>query len=137
MALITHAQLVAYPGFDGVSEADVAGLLKGASALVELITSPVVLDAATLPPAIEPVLVDMVRRGLNNPHGRSSEQLGDYGWQGQGATVRMYPTREEKRIIRMAAGRMGANTSWLEGPLPLPASRYAVGYSGSDDLLGG
>jgi hypothetical protein len=132
MALITFEQLSAFPGFDGTDEADVSSLLEAASALVALAADPVELDAETLPPALIPVIVGMVRRGLHNPLGRSGEQLGDYGWQAPGAASGIYATRREEKLIRRAVGTSSAGTVTLETDVPLP---WRSGYT-SDDVLG-
>ncbi|WP_329097021.1 hypothetical protein OG979_17490 [Actinomadura citrea] len=131
MALVTYEQLAAYPGFEGKTEADVSALIDGASALVSLVAQPADLDAATLPPAIVPVLVAMIRRGLSNPLGRSGEQMGDYGWQAAGGGESLYATPREERIIRRAVGQLSAGTVTLEADTPLPPW-----YGGTDDILG-
>ncbi|MCD0450772.1 hypothetical protein LO762_16465 [Actinocorallia sp. API 0066] len=132
-ALITVEQLLARPGFDGVSEAQAEAVLEDVSALVALVASPVVLTAGTLPPAIVPVIVAAARRGLHNPRGLSGEQLGDYGWQAGGqASTGLFLTRHEERIVRRAAGRLGAGNAGLDSDLPLPP--YA-GTAFEDGLL--
>jgi hypothetical protein len=132
-ALITLDELLARPGFAGVDEGEAEAVLEDASALVAEIAKPVVLDAATLPPAIVPVLVAMVRRGLSNPLGRSGETLGDYTWQGG---TDLYATRREQAIIRRAAGALGAANVVLDSDLPLPtASPAAAGGAFEDQWL--
>src|SRR5690606_40356467 len=122
-ALITVEELLARPGFDGADESQAEAVLDDVSALVVQIAG---IDpewtAETVPAAVVPVIVSMARRGLSNPRGLTGEQLGDYGWQAQGAggASSLYATRREERIIRRAAGRSGAGTVNLDNPLPLP-----------------
>jgi len=129
MALITFAQLTAYPGFDDATEAGTAALLESASALVQLEADPVELTPETLPPALAPIIVGMVRRGLHNPMGKTSEQLGDYMYQVGGGAASLYLTREERRIVRRAVGRPNVGAIILETPIPT--------YGAGTDLLGG
>lgn len=118
-ALITVADLKARPGFADIDEAEAEAVLADASSLVADVAAPVALTAEALPGSIVPVLVSMVRRGLHNPRGLASEQLGDYGWQGGGGSSGLYLTPEEKRIVRRAVGKLGVGTVTLEGDLPL------------------
>ena len=121
-ALITFDDLASRPGFEGGDREQAERVIEDDRALVADIARPVELDPAALPPAIVPVIVSMVRRGLHNPHERTSEQLGDYGWQAGGqAAAGIYATRREVRIIRRAVGRLGAGTATLSCDLPLPS----------------
>lgn len=135
-ALITVEQLLARPGFDGVDESQAEAVLDDVSALVVQIAG---IDpewtADTVPAAVVPVIVSMCRRGLSNPRGLTGEQLGDYGWQAQGASgaSSLYATRREERIIRRAAGRSGASSVDLDNPLPLPP--YMAGGGFEHELL--
>jgi hypothetical protein len=125
-ALITVDDLLLRPGFDGVDESQAGAVIDDASALVLAIAD---LDTdwttATVPAEVIPVLVNMVRRGLHNPRGLTGEQLGDYGWQAQNAVAAagIYATRQERRIIRKAAGTLGAMNAELDSDLPLPPWR--------------
>ena len=131
-ALITFEQLTARPGFDGVDEGQAEAVITDASALVaqiaELATP---WTAETVPDAVVPVIVSMVRRGLNNPLGHSGETLGDYTWQGAGG---LYATKAETRIIRRAAGTLAARSATLDSDLPLPPWRGA-GFGFEEKLL--
>jgi len=119
VGLITYEQLAAFPGFDGVDASMAMALIDAVSSLVQLEAGDVELTPETLPPALVPVIVNAVRRGIQNPLGRSGEQLGDYGWQGGGGGdgSGLYLTRTEKRIIRRAVGVVDGG-SWLSSPLP-------------------
>lgn len=87
-----------------------------------------------LPGAVVPVIVSMVRRAIENPRGLSGEQLGDYQWQaGQGGQASIYATRREERIIRRAAGRLGAGTVQLEGYLQAENAAGSLEYE--DQLI--
>lgn len=135
-ALITVAQLTARPGFDGVDTDQASAVLDDVSALV---VSTAELDtpwtAATVPAEVVPVIVSMARRGLFNPRGLTGEQLGDYGWQAQsGGTGGIYATKVEKRIIRKAAGTLGAKSATLDSDLPLPPWRGA-GFGFENEFL--
>lgn len=109
--------------------------IADASALVREIAEDDFLNDDTgsleVPPVIVPVVVSMVRRGINNPMGRSSEDFGDASWQGMGS---IYATKREKAIIRQASpttGLPGAGEITLDSYLPL---RPHVGRG--SDLLG-
>lgn len=135
-ALITVEDLLARPGFDGVDEASAEAVLEDVSALVLQIAG---VDppwtVGTVPAAVVPVVVSMARRGLLNPLGRTGETLGDHTWQAAGqGTAGLYATRYEERIIRRAAGRLGAATVNLEAGLPLPVWRGG-GFGFEDKLL--
>jgi len=135
-ALITVEQLLARPGFDGVDEASAEAVLEDVSALVLQIAG---VDppwtAETVPAAVIPVVVAMARRALLNPMGRTGETLGDYTWQAAGQSAAgLYATRREERIIRQAAGRLGAGTVTFESDLPLPPSR-AGGFGFENEFL--
>lgn len=130
-ALITVEQLLTRPGFDGVDEAQAAAVLDDVSALVVQIADlATAWTAETVPAAVVPVIVSMARRGLSNPRGLTGEQLGDYGWQAQGGggSSSLYATRREERIIRRAAGRLGAKSVDLDSDLPLPPWRTGGGF---------
>lgn len=135
-ALITVEQLLARPGFEGVDEAQASAVLDDVSALVAAEAD---LDtpwtAGTVPAEVVPVIVSMARRGLSNPRGLTGEQLGDYGWQAQGASgaSSLYATRREKRIIRRAAGRSGGSAVEMNSSLPLPP--YMAGGGFEHELL--
>lgn len=115
----------------GATEEQILAFLDDASALVNLIAFGTTEDDywtdydASSPPAtndvpeaVVPVIVAMVRRGIENPRGLTGEQLGDYQWQAASATqTAIYATREERRIIRRAAGRLSVGTVQLEGDL--------------------
>lgn len=81
------------------------------------------------PSAIVPVLVSMVRRAFENPLGSSSEDIGDYRWQGRGT---IYLTKRERSIVRRAAGKLGVGAVTLEGYTPL---RYEY-WTFDDNLIG-
>ncbi len=113
----------------GTVEEQVQAFLDDASALANLIafgtTTADYWDEADesgdnpVPDSVVPVIVNMVRRALDNPRGLTGEQLGDYQWQAaQGTQAGIYATRTERSIIRRAAGTLGVGTVQLEGYLP-------------------
>lgn len=117
----------------GTTEEQIEAFLEDASAIVNLIAFGTTeadywtdWDASSgsddnpVPNAVIPVIVNMVRRALENPRGLTGEQLGDYQWQAaSGTQTAIYATREERKIIRRAAGTLSVGTAQLEGYLPL------------------
>lgn len=109
-------------------EEQILALLDDASALVNLIafgtTAADYWDDYDesgdnpLPDALVPVVCNMVRRALENPRGLVGEQIGSYQWQAaSGSATAIYVTRDERRLIRRAAGKLGVGTATLEGYL--------------------
>jgi hypothetical protein len=111
--------------------AQVEALITDASALVvDIAADPDVTGtwtSATVPPAVVPVVVSMVRRGFENPHGFTQETTPGYSYSGASGNG-IFATRDEARTIRRAAGSWstihldgylpGAGaTSWLRGAL--------------------
>lgn len=82
-------------------QAQVEAYIEDASALVRRIADGALDATVTAPPELVPVIVSMVRRGIENPRGISSERIGDYQWTGTGG---LYATDEEVSLIRGAAG---------------------------------
>lgn len=124
--LITVPDLAARLGVDFTSAqtAQATVLIDDASALVRDIAGEDFIDPVTgfltVPASIIPVVVAIVRRALNNPMGYTGENMGDYGWQmnigSQPASV--FPTRNEKRVIRRAVSKFSAGSVALEGYYP-------------------
>lgn len=115
-------------------EEQILAFLDDASALVLQIAA---LDTdwteATVPAAVVPVIVNMVRRAVENPMGLSGEQIGSYQWQSSAANATaIYTTRDERRIIRRAAGSLGVGTVTLEGYMPTSGAAFV-----EDDLTEG
>lgn len=120
MALITTTQLTDRLGrtLTTSQETQAEAFLDDASALVLQIAN---LDPewtdVTLPDAVVPVIVGMVRRALENPRGLTSEQIGNYQWEAAPGSQSIYATTQERRIIRRAAGSLSVGTVTLEGYL--------------------
>ncbi|MFW6079069.1 MAG: hypothetical protein ACODAE_05570 [Gemmatimonadota bacterium] len=135
--LITEAEVRARPGLADADSGELAALIDDASALVRLEAEPELDDAdeTTTPDAVKAVLVNMIRRGLHNPHGHTQESLGDYSYSagGNGAGATVYLTRREARIVRRAAGKLGATTLTMTGALPLQPSEPAGSGIVNDD----
>lgn len=108
-------------------------LIADASALViDLVNDSTITatwDMTTVPASIVPVVVGMVRRGIDNPHGYSQETVGSYSYSSSSQTG-VFASREEARAIRRAAGTSGiaslnldshmvvrSHISWLDGAL--------------------
>lgn len=129
--LITTAQFEARTGrtLTASQTTQVNALIDDASALVIDIvnnaTTTATWDAATpgtVPAGIIPVVVSMVRRGLDNPNGYRQESLGSYSYSiGPGDASGIFATRAEARAIRRAAGTAGMAAINLESDLPYRA----------------
>jgi hypothetical protein len=104
----------------GDEETQALRYIDDASAIVLSIANPTTdWTSATLPAVVLPVIVAMVRRGMENPRGLTGEQIGSYSWQAGASTPStLYATPEEKRIIRRAASTLGVGTALLEGYVP-------------------
>lgn len=74
--------------------------------------------ALVVPDAVVPVVVSAVRRALFNPGGLGHEQIGSYAYSGAPQDG-VFLTKPERRIVRRAAGKLGAGTVTLEGWMPL------------------
>jgi len=122
----------------GAEASQVEAYIEDASALVRDIAADDFLDdagALDVPASIVPVVVSMVRRAVDNPRGLTGEQIGPFSYQAAGSNAAgIFATRNEKRIIRRAVGKLGAGTAQLEGDLPLPTSTYGGGAF-EDELL--
>lgn len=96
-------------------------LITDASALVaDLVNDATITGAwtdATVPASIVPVVVGMVRRGIDNPHGYSGESVGTYSYAGASQTG-VFASRDEARAIRRAAGTSGIASLNLDSHLP-------------------
>lgn len=84
------------------------------------------------PAALVPVIVGMVRRALDNPHGYTSEQNSGYLYQG-GKTEGIFATDEEVAVIRKAAGKGVLGSVVLS--VDLPYSRVDGGLSYLDGAI--
>lgn len=102
----------------------VGALIEDASALVVNIVADAtvtdVWDAATpetVPGAVVPVVVAMVRRGLDNPHGFSQENADGYSYS-SAATSGVFASRHEAREVRKAASKSPVAALNLSSHLP-------------------
>lgn len=105
----------------------VGALIDDASALVaDVVADATVTDtwdavAGSVPPGIVPVVVAMVRRGLDNPNGYRQESIGSYNYSlGADGASGIFATRQDVRTIRRAAGKVGAGALNLSSFLPYP-----------------
>lgn len=111
---------------DGSDElAQLEALITDASALiVDTILNDTITadwDAATpssVPAGVLPVITAMVRRGLDNPHGFTSERSFEYQYQGA-SDAGVFATDREAKALRRAAGRPGLTSRNLDADLPL------------------
>lgn len=124
--LITVAQFEARTGrtLTGTQATQADALIDDASALaVDIVGDSTITDtwdaavADTVPAAVVPVVVAMVRRGLDNPHGLTQESTESYSYSGASGRG-VFATRQETRIIRKAAGTSGVGALNLESHLP-------------------
>ncbi|MCI0632517.1 MAG: hypothetical protein L0206_01145 [Actinobacteria bacterium] len=128
--LITVAELVARPGFEGLDSGQAQALIDDASALAREAATPELdaVESPATPPAVVAVLVNMIRRGWTNPLGHAQEQLGDYSYSTGGhAVATLYLTARERRIVRRAAGKLGVSSLTLTSNLPVQPSEPLVG----------
>jgi hypothetical protein len=129
--LITRAQFEARLGgrtLTAAEQTQVDGLITDASALAVDIISDSTITAdwdvetvGTVPAAVVPVVVAMVRRGLDNPLGFTSERQGEYSYQGA-SSAGVFATDAEARALRRIAGRGGISALDLTADLPGLAS---------------
>lgn len=108
-------------------------LIGDASALViDIVDDPETTDtwdaavADSVPRPVVPVVVAMVRRGLDNPHGYTQQSIGSYSHSGASGRG-VFTTRQEARIIRKAAGTSGVGALNLDSYLPESSAAWADG----------
>ncbi len=94
-------------------------LIADACALVDQIVS---ADTASTwsngaPAAVVPVIVSMIRRALDNPHGYTSESNMGYAYSG-GKSEGIFATDDERRAILSAAGVGGVRSVDISIPFP-------------------
>lgn len=127
--LITVAQFTDRTGrtLTASQTTQVEALIADASALVvDIVNDSTVTatwDAATpgtVPAAVVPVVVSMVRRALDNPHGYTSESVGSYSYNGA-KTEGIFATRTEERTLRKVTGTAGVGALNLDSHLPYRA----------------
>lgn len=102
--------------------AQVSALITDASALVvDIVNNTVVTSVWTAPEAVPaslvPVVVSMVRRGLDNPGGYESETIGSYRYSGA-SQAGIFATRQEVKAIRRAVGSDSVTAMNLEAGWP-------------------
>lgn len=134
--LITVAQFTDRTGrtLDATQTTQVDALITDASALVvDVVADDTTTDTwttVTVPAAVVPVVVNMVRRALDNPHGYTAEGVGSYNYNG-GKAEGIFATRQETQALRKAANRSNVSSlnldshfatrrywlDWLEGAL--------------------
>lgn len=126
-ALMSITQYEARAGrtFSGVKRTQVEAYLDDASAIVRRIaatrdedeTGLEGVDFTNVPPELLPIIFNMVGRGLHNPHGLLSEDIGDYGYKApEGQSI--YATAEEEKLILAAVDRSIIGHITLEGDMP-------------------
>jgi hypothetical protein len=129
----------------GIAEDDLAralAALEDASAWIRAEAGEDWLDddgaLETVPGAVVSVCCSVARRILDNPDGLLQESVAQYSYSRTNATTDVYLTKQEKAIIRKAAGNGGGLMSVpFEGPYtpPLPPLDlvYRRGYDGYED----
>lgn len=105
-------------------QTQVEALIEDASALVVNIVNDADVtdgwDAATsgtVPGAVVPVVVAMVRRGLDNPHGFTQENADGYSYS-VASTAGVFASRREAREVRKAAAKSPVGALNLSSHLP-------------------
>jgi hypothetical protein len=118
-------------------EGRVAVLIEDACAIAADIIGSTYDDGAEVPGAIVATVCAAVRRAYENPTGLQGETIGDYTWRtgGAGASVGIYFTPAEARVMRRAAGILGLKTLTLESYLPLPAADPTLAYLSEDGVV--
>jgi len=74
-------------------------------------------SGSEVPSIITAKVCEAVRRAYENPSGLQGETIGDYSWRGASAgsaSIGVYFTPAESRIMRRAAGRSAAGAIQLE-----------------------
>ena len=126
--LITTAQFTARTGrtLTATQTTQVEALISDASALViDIVGDDDITDTwtavtpATIPGAIVPVIVSMVRRGLDNPNGYTQESIGSYSYTRSESSSGVFATRDEVRAIRKAISSSGIAALNLDSHLPV------------------
>ena len=127
--LITTAQFEARTGrtLTASQTTQVEALISDASALViDIVNDSDVTDLwttitpATIPGAIVPVVVSMVRRGVDNPNGYVQSSIDDFSFSyGRSGSSGIFATRDEVRAIRKAVSSSGVNSLNLDSHLPV------------------
>lgn len=75
-------------------------------------------DEGTVPAGVLPVITAMIRRGIDNPHGFTSERSFEYQYQGA-SDAGVFATDLEARALRRAAGLSSLRAVELEGYMPI------------------
>lgn len=119
-ALITLSMYTVRLGrsLNTAQSAQAEALIDDASALVRRIAQGALdaTDSTTLPAELVPVVVGMVRRGIENPRGVNSERIGDYQWASLGQSI--YATDEEAALIQGSVGLNVIREITLTNDLP-------------------
>jgi hypothetical protein len=133
--LITIDQLLARPGFEDLDSGQAEALIEDATALVRVEAEPMLddVEAADTPPAVVAILVNMIRRGLDNPSGYAQETLGDYSRStGSAAAATLYLTKREAKRVRRAAGKPSTGSLVATGDLPTQRSEESIAGAAGD-----
>lgn len=125
--LITVADLETRLGrtLEGAEADQADAFIDDASAIVRSIVG----DDDKLDPtpdAVVPVVVGMVRRALENPHGHESERVGNYQYSGA-KTEGIFATKAEAKALRKATGTLSVGSVELEGYLLPETGRWQDG----------
>ena len=125
---------------DADEEAQAAALIEDASALVrDVVDNADVVDLwdaetpGTVPSSVVPVVVNMVRRGLDNPHGFAAERSFEYSYSGA-SSAGVFATPGEVRILRRAGGRARSGDLALTADLPAVGDDYLPGGAPVNDV---
>ncbi|MFQ6194871.1 hypothetical protein [Streptomyces sp. NPDC000405] len=100
MPLINPGQLAAFLGQD-VEQARAALVITQAEALCRAVVAP-------LPEGAGAVVLSVAARAYANPQGLAAETVGPYSVQRPAAQAGLYMTRDERRSLKLMAGRGGA-----------------------------
>jgi class 3 adenylate cyclase len=133
-SFVTLAQFEArYQGvIPGADEERLEAFLEDASALVADIVGSTYTEE-TVPPTIVAVVCTAVRRAYENPSGLAAETTGAHSWTAGVAGAGVFFTPGELRMIRRAAGVLGAASLELESSLAMVAVDQYVADSASPE----
>lgn len=111
--------------FSGTDLTQVQAFITDASALVREVTGEDFHDDDTgteeaTPAAIVPIMVSMIRRALDNPagHTQASQQAGPFMMQTQKYGTGIYATKQERRMLRRAVGKLPVASVGMTNDLP-------------------
>lgn len=90
-------------------------------------------DLDLVPSVIVSICCAVARRIYDNPDGILQESIAQYSYSRTNATTSVYLTKQERLMIRKAAGTNSVDVITLESPYTYPRVVYGGGYEQYDD----